>query len=109
VGTTYSLNSDLTQSEVGAGVPLTGTIQTSGFPCFSNGTTANPPSTSNLDSNVVFANYVMNDGAQVELVGTISNAAGTQMLVTIVYVYGDSCAGSYYFTEGSTNSLLLKN
>jgi hypothetical protein len=109
LGTPYSMSVSLAQAGVGdVESSITGTIQLSGFACFTGGTTIG----SFGDSNQVVLNLNMNDGAFVTVVGSINNTAGTQLAVSGIYVRGDSCAGNYFVATDpslSSNPLLLSH
>ena len=108
-GTPYSMGVSLTQGGVGAVSPITGTIQLSGFSCFTSGTINKEPG-SDIESNLLNLNFTMNDGASVLLVASVNNTAGTQLAVSRIIVGGDSCAGDYDVATDpslSTNPLLL--
>jgi hypothetical protein len=52
----------------------------------------------------------MNDGASVQLAGSVNNTAGSQLAISGIYVRGDSCGGNYYVATDpsvSSNPLLL--
>jgi hypothetical protein len=107
-GTPYSMSLNLAQNGVGAQSPITGTIQLSGFSCFTSGTSSTIGS--DVESNLLNLIFTMNDGASVQLAASLNNTAGTQLAVSGIYVRGDSCAGNYYVATDpsvSSNPLLL--
>jgi hypothetical protein len=109
LGTPYSMSVNLTQAGVGAQSAISGTIQMSGFSCFTTGTIDTEPG-SDVESNLLNLNFAMADGASVELAASINNTPGKQLAVSGIYVRGDSCAGNYYMATDpslSTNPLLL--
>jgi hypothetical protein len=107
-GTPYSMSVSLAQNGAGAESAITGTIKLSGFSCFTSGTI--DAGLSDVESNLLNLNFTMNDGASVQLAGSVNNTIGTQLAVSGIYVRGDSCAGNYYMaTDPSvgSNPLLL--
>ena len=107
-GTVYSVDVNLTQEGIGADQAVTGSIKTTGFPCFTSGTSETY--LNDITSNVLNLSYVMDDGATVQLAGSVNNITSSQIAVPAIYVRGDACAGNYYFDEEaaqSTSSLLL--
>lgn len=108
-GTPYSMSVNLTQGGVAAQAPISGTIQLSGFSCFTSGTIDTQPG-SDVESNLLNLSFTMDDGASVQLAASINNTAGTQLAVSGIYVRGDSCGGNYYVATDpslSSNPLLL--
>lgn len=107
-GTPFSMSLNLAQNGVGAQSPITGTIQLSGFSCFTSGTSSTIGSY--VESNLLNLIFTMNDGASVQLAGSVNNTAGSQLAVSGIYVRGDSCGGNYYVATDpsvSSNPLLL--
>jgi hypothetical protein len=108
LGTPYSMSASLTQGSAGAESAITGTVQFSGFSCFTSGTASTIGS--NIESNILNLNFTMNDGASVLVAGSVNNVAGTQLAISGIYVRGDSCAGNYFVASDpslTSNPLLL--
>jgi hypothetical protein len=109
LGTPYTMSLSLAQAGTGAQASITGTIELSGFPCFTSGTIDAEPGSS-VESNQLNLDFTMGDGSSVQLAASVNNTAGTQLAVSGIYVRGDSCAGNYYVATDpsvSTNPLLL--
>jgi hypothetical protein len=73
---------------------LAGSIQLQGLSCFSKGTTSTTlPST--LEGNEVFAEFTMDDGSRLELVGDITDTSANTLSLHTFLVASGNCAGTY--------------
>lgn len=74
-----------------------GTIQVTGIPCFKKGTSSTRGgAVLGNDYRVVFT---MDDGSDLELEGTIQNAATTHLFLDDLFVIGGACQGTYQFFQ----------
>ena len=102
VGTPYGLSATLQQGTGTSALTLSGSIKTTGFPCFSTGQITNAVfSGGQLYGDEISAAFVMNDGSQLDIYGVIDNAADTQLSMSFVDVQTGACAGSYIFNPAS--------
>ena len=103
-GVTYGFSEVLQQrvllpsSTVISDIAMGGSIQTTGFPCFSKGTQSSTfPSL--IQGNEVFNQFTMDDGSTLQTLGVVTNTAATQLAVSFVEVVGGKCQGSYIFNS----------
>ncbi len=73
---------------------LAGSVQVTGFSCFSKGTvsTALP---SEVEGSRILINFTMDDGSTLMLLGSLGNVQATQVLVPLIQVTGGNCNGLY--------------
>ena len=81
-----------TSSRVG----LKGSIQISGFSCFSKGNSSTSAA-SEVVGGPLSANFVMDDGSTLMMVGSIDDVATSRLDVDFFQVIGGSCSGFYSF------------
>jgi len=81
-----------TSSRVG----LKGSIQISGFSCFSKGNSSTSAA-SEVVGGPLSANFVMDDGSTLMMVGSIDDVATSRLDVDFFQVNGGSCSGFYSF------------
>jgi hypothetical protein len=71
---------------------LTGSIKVQGSPCFSSGVTSATPRSGVL-GNTVDANFLMDDGSTLSLVGSLTDITEGHIATNIVLVSGGNCGG----------------
>jgi hypothetical protein len=84
----------------GFNIPLNGTIAVTGSPCFTTGITtqeATGPTTIPVQGwvggNTFSLNYVMNDGAQLQLLGYFADSSESGLYIQLAIVFGGKCDG----------------
>jgi hypothetical protein len=97
-----SLDPPLGNSLVNSASALSGTISVAGFPCFTTGT-ANIPSGSVI-GDLVDAQFTMNDGSRLLLIGSIPDPSVASIRLTSLLVNGGGCNGWF----GSSGTILTK-
>ncbi len=101
-GSVYSLTETLQQrvalpsSSTVSDIAVGGSIQTTGFPCFSKGTQSST-SPGLVQGNEVFNTFTMDDGSTLQTLGVVTNTASTQLAVSFIVVVGGNCQGDYIF------------
>ncbi len=71
---------------------LTGSIKVQGSPCFSSGTRTGT-TLSGVLGNEVHAAFTMDDGALLEVIGTLTDPSESKIATNLVIVHGGKCGG----------------
>jgi hypothetical protein len=69
---------------------LTGSIRVQGSPCFTSGVTSSLP-TSEVEGNHVVAQFTMDDGSTLTILGSLTDATETSMTTNVAIVHGGQC------------------
>jgi hypothetical protein len=69
---------------------LTGSIRVQGIPCFSSGVTSSRP-VSAVEGNQVVAQFTMDDGSMLSILGTLTDATETRITTNVAVVTGGQC------------------
>lgn len=95
---TLQQGAPLPPSTVESAIGLSGSIQTTGFPCFSKGQMSTALG-GIVEGNDVLANFTMDDGSTLSAYGAISNISSSVLTISLVEVAGGSCSGDYLFVD----------
>jgi hypothetical protein len=69
---------------------LAGSIRVQGFPCFSSGVTSSRP-VSAVEGNQVLAQFTMDDGSTLSILGTLTDATEIRITTNVAIVNGGQC------------------
>jgi len=72
---------------------LTGSIRVQGSSCFTSGVTSDIPSSS-VEGNQVVAEFTMDDGSTLVILGTLTDASETRIATNAAIVTGGRCGGT---------------
>jgi hypothetical protein len=76
-------------------IRLTGNIRVQGSACLNTGTT--DPSVSGIQGNNVYAQFLMDDGSTLTLIGTLTDTTESQIAVNITQLIGNRCGTTPLF------------
>jgi hypothetical protein len=76
-------------------IGLTGNIRVQGSACLSTGAT--DPSVSGIQGNNVYAQFIMDDGSTLTLIGTLTDTTGSHISVNFSQLIGNRCGSTPLF------------
>jgi hypothetical protein len=76
-------------------IRLTGNIRVQGSACLNTGAT--DPSVSGIQGNNVYAQFLMDDGSTLTLIGTLTDTTESQIAVNITQLIGNKCGNTPLF------------
>lgn len=85
-----TVTNPVTGTSLSSNSALSGSIRVQGSPCFTSGVTGVMPP-SEVEGNQVVANFMMDDGSTLSILGSITDATETRIMTHVATVIGGQC------------------
>jgi len=74
---------------------LVGSIRVQGSPCFTSGATSATTPQSAVEGNMVSANFTMDDGSTLTILGSLTDPSETRIATTVAVLHSGQCGGAF--------------